>query len=99
MKELEEYYKKWDEVFVKDQALVNEGIGLGMIPLKDLDNGKEYFGYSKETDKSTWVNDSEGGRFEYDVEKFGYLYSSSLDHPENNEMCSVFIPLKEIKFG
>lgn len=60
---------------------------------KDLVKGQDYTGNCRNADSATW----DGKKFIYYRYKFGYWYTESINHFEDDDGYDVFVPMCIIK--
>ena len=64
---------------------------LGLIPLKDLQTDKYYFGTCRNARVAKW----NGKVFTYIRSKFGERFPETINHPENDDGYDLFFPVGE----
>ena len=64
---------------------------LGLIPLKDLQEGKYYYGTCRNARVARW----DGKVFTYIRSKFGERFPEDINHPENDDGYDLFFPVGE----
>jgi len=64
----------------------------GILPKKDLEKGKYYFGKCRNADAALW----NGHVFIYMRTKFGHKFPEEINHLEDDDGFDLFVPLKEI---
>lgn len=63
-----------------------------MIPKSHLVPGVKYIGESRNTSEAVW----DGYTFHYlHTEWYGDVYNNTLDHPEDDDVHDVFVPIAE----
>lgn len=74
---------------------VTQAIEAGMIPLKDLIDGRWYIGYCRNALMVKW--DAKAQEFVYKRYKFGSEFEDTVPHPETqNDNSDIFVPIEEL---
>ena len=67
-------------------------IRMGAIPKENLEIGKFYKGYCRNSDRAVWLGD----KFEYDRVKFGHRFKEKINHFEDDNGYDLFVPYKQL---
>jgi hypothetical protein len=76
-----------------NNVIVPNLIRCGAIAKKDLEVGVWYIGDNRNTERAKW----NGKEFEYIRHKFGYTFTDTMNHFEDDNDCTLFVPLKKKK--
>ena len=79
-----------DRIFYKD-VIVPNLIRCGAIAKKDLEVDAWYTGDTRNANRAKW----NGKEFEYIRYKFGYTFTDTVNHFEDDDDCALFVPLKK----
>ena len=73
-----------------DNIIIPNIIRCGGIPKKNLEIGKTYLGECRNASEAVW----NGVTFTYMRTKFGYTYSETINHFEDDDGSDLFTPFK-----
>lgn len=76
---------------------LKEAYELGMIKKEDLIDGKQYLGYSRNTDKAYWSKENNVFTFLNSGHFEGDGFEDHVPHPENDDGYDIFVPIEEIE--
>lgn len=76
-----------------DRSILPELYEMGLIPKKNLIDGKVYIGHCRNAYEATWNADQQ--EFIYKRHKFGTIYNESIKHPEDDNGFDIFVPVME----
>ena len=79
-----------DRIFYKD-VIVPNLIRCGAIAKKDLEVDVWYTGDTRNANRAKW----NGKEFEYIRYKFGYTFTDTVNHFEDDDDYALFVPLKK----
>lgn len=74
-----------------NDVIVPNLIRCGAIAKKDLEVGAWYIGDSRNTERAKW----NGKEFEYVRHKLGYTFTDTMNHFEDDNDCTLFVPIKK----
>lgn len=72
------------------EYVVKNYIRCGAIPKENLLIGKTYKGSCRNASKATW----NGKEFEYQRYKFGYVFTDTVNHFEDDDGYDLFVPVE-----
>ena len=76
---------KEEEIFIQDTLINN-----GAIPLHNLEVGKTYVGFCRNSSEAIW----QGEKFVYQRYKWGTTYPEEINHFQNDDGYDVFVPVR-----
>ena len=79
-----------DDIYIN--VIIPNLIRCGAIKKSDLIVGAKYLGSCRNSDTAVW----NGNKFIYQRTKFGYTYTESINHFEDDDGYDVFVPIKLI---
>lgn len=89
------------------EKTIDDLVEMGMIPKNQLEDRAYYFGICRNSTVAQWikkpgfngkmVNKQTKPCFFHMREKFGTIYLTTINHPEDEEFFDAFIPIRKIE--